>query len=64
MIRCVLGTRGSVLDTRGSVLDTRGGVLGSTAPESVDSLLISLLVHAAAGEQLRVDLLETERKLC
>ena len=63
-IRCVLGTSGSVLDTRGSVLGTMGGVLGSTAPEAVDALLISVLVHAAAGEQLRVDLLETGRALC
>ena len=62
-IRCVLGTSGSVLDTRGSVLGTMGGVLGSTAPEAVDALLISVLVHAAAGEQFGVELLETGREL-
>jgi len=48
-IRCVLGTRRSVL--------------GSTAPEAVDALLIGVLVHAAAGEQVGVELLETGREL-
>ena len=45
-------------------LRPRGSVLGTTAAKPVDALLTSVLVHAAAGEQLHVSLLETGRRLC